>query len=656
MNSKHRTAFAAGGSAASLLLVMSVIWRVSAGHAAARSTDLVSASADLVRCAAGDEAKFERASVDVGFRRRMVGEIPDVAMTADCELAYNAVKAKSEDYGTVWFGSGAAKGKDGKALGEKLKAALEALGKIPYATPTDKVLRKREQHADVLQLGNLAFDAYEAASELLAKDGASQAEVKTATEKHFRETRKAMAVPSTPKQLFSVRGKVEAQNWSLVPSDAARLMLFVRSEKDQFLIGSTDDAGKTWQSTTGLTRLAGKKGLDFRAINAPNKERWYVVSYEEGGKTLVGIAKTDPTSKTFAEPIMLPEPPGDWKRPRGGEREAVVLANGLAAMPVWHVGEVSKKKKKALEKEHKEWEKNFGDPAIQLEMMLRASRDKAREALGLDGDHERVDGLMYVTLGGGAKEVQVKELADYGIGGLIAGSSPQVLLGKGGIPALEVALGAIPAPGTELGAAVPAKAPKPANPAFRAPTWFGCVGADGTTYGLTEGGTILMGMKPGMLEVVQMTALADDGSHVGCGAGAAIIALPFQKDRIFASVLTIRLGEIEGAKVASTAGTRLEEYNRTVSAGVIPGTVEVAWVADGFLLGVTSKNWGTEFRAPEMLAMAGDDGSRISGVRLIGMDKRFVAVFTRESCSGAECTTSFEMLVSDDEAKTWKTP
>lgn len=656
MDPKRRNLIIGASAVAVLLVVVVVLWRVSASHAQARASELVSASADLVRCAAGDETAFDRASVRVGFRRRMVAELPDVSMTADCELAFNAVKAKYGDYAAVWFGSGSGKGRDGKPLGAAMKAALDELGQVPYATTSDKVLRKPEANALVLKLADLAFDAYEASSQLYAKDGASDAEVKAATEKHLRETRKSISKPPAAKQLFSVAGKVDPKSWSLVPADASRLTLFVRSEQGEFLVASTNDAGSNWQHAAGLKSLAGKQGVDFRAINAPNKERWYVASYESEGKPVVGVGKVAEGVAQLPDPILMPEPTDDWKRAPGGEREVVILANNVAAMPIWHVGEVSKEKKKAIEDQRKEWEKNFADPAIQVEMMLKASREKAREALGLDEDHERVDGIAYVSLKGNVREMQYRELKDDGLGGLIAGSNPQMLLGKGGIPALDVMLGAIPAPGEELGVMVPARAPKPANPAFRAPTWFGCVAPDGTTYGLTEGGTILMAMKPGMLELVQMTALADEGSHVGCGMGASIIALPFLKDRIFASVLTIRLGEIEGAKVASTAGTHIDEYNKTVSTGVVPGAVGVAWVAEGFVLAVTSANWGTEFRAPAMLAEAGADGSVISGVRLIGMDQRMLAVFTREKCTGDVCTTSFEALVSEDAMQTWKTP
>jgi hypothetical protein len=656
MDSKRRIIIISAGAAAALLVAFVIVWRVSAAHARDRAADLVSASADLVRCAAGDDAQLTRASVRVGFHRRLVAELPDVAMTGDCELAFNAVKEKYTAYRSVWFGSASSTGREGKPLGASVSDALEQLGQVPFTTPTDKVLRKRDPNHPLLKLGDLAFDVYEAAVQIYAKDGASESEVKAAAARHLRETRQSIPRPPASKPLFTVQGKVDPKDWSLVPGDASRLTLFARSDKDQSLIAWTDDAGNTWGSAVGIKTLVGKKNVDLRTINAPNKERWYVASYEDGGKVAVGVGKIAEGSKELPEPTMLPDPPDEWKRAPGGEREAVILANGVAAMPVWRVGEVSKEKKKAIEDQRKQWEKNFADPATQVEMMLKASRDKARESLGLDEDHERVDGILYSSLSGSVREIQVRELPDYGLGGLIGGSSPQMLVGKGGIPALDVMLGPVPAPGEELGVLVPARAPKPANPAFRGPTWFGCIAADGTTYGLTEGGTILMAMKPGMLELVQMTALADEGSHVGCGMGAAIIALPFLKDRIFASVLTIRLGEIEGAKVASTAGTHIDEYNKTVSTGVVPGAVSVAWVAEGFVLAVTSTNWGTEFRAPVMLAEAGDDGSVISGVRLIGMDKRMVAVFAREKCNGNDCTTSFETLVSEDATQTWRPP
>jgi hypothetical protein len=56
------------------------------------------------------------------------------------------------------------------------------------------------------------------------------------------------------------------------------------------------------------------------------------------------------------------------------------------------------------------------------------------------------------------------------------------------------------------------------------------------------------------------------------------------------------------------------------------------------------------------LAEARTDGSKISGVYLASMGTRVVAIMARETCNGNACTTAFELLVSEDAAKTWRAP
>ncbi|MDZ4064121.1 MAG: hypothetical protein U1E22_05570, partial [Coriobacteriia bacterium] len=72
MNKNQRWMIMAGAGAGLLLVVLVVVWRVSAGKAESRSAELVSATADMVRCMAGDDVKLDRASVHQGFERRMV--------------------------------------------------------------------------------------------------------------------------------------------------------------------------------------------------------------------------------------------------------------------------------------------------------------------------------------------------------------------------------------------------------------------------------------------------------------------------------------------------------------------------------------------------------------------------------------------------------
>jgi len=43
----------------------------------------------------------------------------------------------------------------------------------------------------------------------------------------------------------------------------------------------------------------------------------------------------------------------------------------------------------------------------------------------------------------------------------------------------------------------------------------------------------------------------------------------------------------------------------------------------------------------------------VVGVRAVGHGTRIFVAIAREKCLGASCTTQFEVLVSDDQAKSW---
>jgi hypothetical protein len=270
--------------------------------------------------------------------------------------------------------------------------------------------------------------------------------------------------------------------------------------------------------------------------------------------------------------------------------------------------------------------------------------------MGIDDDHKRVDGIAYVQEG---KEPVVLELEGLGLAGLIAAHEPMVLLGDGGLPAQKLGLATIPAPGEPLGVIAEAGSAKPVEPALRGSPWFRCVSDDGTHWGTTTTGNFLIGMRPASLELVQMTALADEGSHIGCGPAVATVALPFKKDRIYANLLTIRGGELEGAKIHTTAGTNIDEYNRTMSTGAAPGAVLIGWVARGYGLYAVNIKTDHEFGAPRIVAEVGIDGSVISGLHFASLGSRIFVVVARESCEGQACKTTFEALVSEDGAKTW---
>ena len=654
MDKNQRLMIVGGAAAGLILVVLVVVWRVSASRAESRATELVSASADVVRCFAGDDVKLGRVTAKIGFERRMVAELPDVSTAGKCLLALEVVKDKYDAYSTVWFSSRSSKGKGDKPMGQRFEAAYGALMAMPLKTTTDQVY-KREKYASVLKAGEVSYEMYEAARDLLADEGASEQAIAAAGDTRLRTAPKSQPLAPRGRAIATLEGQIDPVAWNVIPADKQRLTLHALNTKGESTVAWSDDTGNAWQSAKGPSGFGGKSELELRVLHAPKGERW--LSFAQGAKEAaeVAVGKVDVGAKKVDAPVKVPLPPEGWKRAPGGEREVAVLANGVKVFPVWRIGEKTKDEKKEEEKRKKEWEENFIDKAVQAEMVLEKSRVDQRTALGIDEDHKRIDGVAYVNAGG--SEVTVTELEGWGLGAIVPGEAPKLLIGEQEIPSMKMALAEVPSPGQPLGMTVPAAVMKPVNPAFRGSPWYRCVASDGNTYGTTDQGSLLIGMRTGTLDLVMMTALADSGSHMGCGQTTAIVALPYKKDRIFTEVLTVRLGELEGAKVAATSGTSREGYNQTNASAVVPGAIVVAWVAQGFVMYARSENWGTQFLAPEFLSEAGEDGSRITGVHLVGMDARMVATVARETCAGEDkCVTTFEVLLSDDAAKTWKAP
>lgn len=653
MNKNQRVMIIAGSAAGLVLVVLVVLWRVSASKAEDRAAELVSASADMIRCLAGDKVKLDRAHVSQSFERRMVSDLPDISSTGRCLLALEVVTEKWDAYNSVWFNSTGASGDDGTKYGDKFKKAYEDLKALPLKKSSDQVFLREEKYGGVLGAGSLAFDMFEAASNMYDHEGASEAELTAAAENRLR---KAPTVPDRAPQgrvVVSLDGKVKPVDWKVVPSGKG-LVLHAVNDKGEMVVAWSDDGGASWKSATGPAGFQGKKNLELRTIDAPGGERWYLIGYGEKDSAEAHLGKIV-EGKALPAPEKVPGPPEEWKRAPGGEREAVVLANGVKAFPVWRIVEKTDDEKKAEKKEREEWEKNYADKEVQALLILAEQRRKKRAALGIDDDHKRLDGIAYATAGG--KEVTTLELPGFGLGGLVPGEEPMALLGEGSFPAQKLATMTIPAPGQPLGMMATAASVKPVEPALRGSPWYRCVGSDGTYWGTTTTGNFLLGMRPGTLDVVQMTALADEGSHMGCGANAATVALPFKKDRIFSNLLTIRGGEIEGAKIATTAGSDREMYNDSASTSVTPGAVVVGWVARGYAIYTVNIKTDNDFMAPTFLAEAGADGSKISGVHFTGMGNRMVGFVSRETCANeGQCKTTFEILISEDNARTWTVP
>lgn len=651
MLNRKRFAYVAGGATAAVLALVVAGWQTSASHAQQRAGELLSASADMVRCIGGDAVTFEPKAVRQAFDRRMVSELPDVSTVGDCDQALETVKQKLDAYGQVWMSAAGSKGSDGQPLGAQMQALVAELGRVPYQTPSSKVLDKSSQDSPVRTLPERVWQLYDTASQLYLREGASQQEHDAVRDARLREARRVPPRAVAPRSLFTVEGSVTPERWGTLPADKSRLTLFAQSSQGQLLMAWSVDAADSWSRVMRTDDAPAEQS--FLAMHGPGNERYYVLGRGQGPTAKVLVAKVPLDAAALPAATPVPPAPDGWQRPSDAPFEVIALPDGVLAFPVTKVVEKTAAQKRAEESQRKRWEKDYSDPQVQAEMVLDAARSEARKAQGLDDDHVRVDGIAYAVPG--QDQVQVRELEGWGLGALVAGNEPMMLLAKGGLPALEFGLTPVPAPGADLGSIATAVANKPATPAYRGPGWYRCSASDGVHYGLTHSGTQLLGMRPGSLEIVAMTAQASERSHVGCGQQSAIVALPFEKDRIFASVLTIRGGEIEGARVATTAGTHVPEYNSTVTTGVVPGAVVVAWVTEGYVQYAVSNNWGTEFRAPGLLAEAGTDGSKLTGVRLVGLGDRLAALLTRESCSQPnQCTTSFELLVSDDAAKSWK--
>ena len=283
-------------------------------------------------------------------------------------------------------------------------------------------------------------------------------------------------------------------------------------------------------------------------------------------------------------------------------------------------------------------------------MVLAEARIRAQAAAGIDQDHQPVDAIRYVAVG--KPEIGVRELRGYGLAALVAGPDPMMLLGKDFLPSQVLYSGLVPAPDEPMGMLSTATSDKPELSAFGGPAWYRCISADGWTYGITDRHVQQVGLRPGVLELTFLRVDVPDGSHLGCGEATTVIAIPLSPDRIYAPIFTVRGGEIEGSTVSTTSGMHRDEYSATVATAVGKAAIVVAWVSEGYVLGAVSRNWGTKFEAPSLLAEAGQDGSRISAVKLMGIGNRLVAAFARETCQ-PQCTTQFELLVSEDDAKSW---
>jgi len=623
-----------------------ITWRVSASRAEQRAGELLSAAADMARCMAGDDVELQRTQVHQGFERRMVLDLPDINTAKPCLLALDVVKEKWDAYESTWFNASGAKGQDGVAFKQRFDKAYEAFRALPLDKSSDQVFLRKEKYGSVLQAGELSFEMLDAARGMYKSEGASDAEIQKAGETRLRKAPNVPDRVAKGRAIATISGKVNPAHWRLIPSGKG-LMLHAVNEQGEMAVAWTDD-GTTWKSARGPVGFAGKKDMEFRAFDAPGGERWFSIASGQKEQAQVQVGKI--VEGQLPAPTSFPPPPEDWKRAPGGEREAVVLSQGTVAFPVWRIVEKTNEEKKAEKKEREEWEKNFADKDVQALITLAEQRRVARAALGIDDDHKREDGIAYAVAN---QPVTVLSLSGYGLAGLVPGAEPMALVGEGSLPAQKMASFSIPPPGEPIGM-MASSVVKPVEPALRGSPWFRCVGSDGVYWGTTTTGSFLIGMQPNFLQLVQMTALADEGSHIGCGPGVATVALPFLKDRIFANLLTIRGGELEGGKIHTTAGTDIALYNQTAATSAATGAVVLGWVARGYALYTINNKTDNEFVAPRFLAEVGTDGSTISGLAFVGVGKRMVGMVARESCPDAShCSTSFEILVSDDDARTW---
>jgi hypothetical protein len=324
------------------------------------------------------------------------------------------------------------------------------------------------------------------------------------------------------------------------------------------------------------------------------------------------------------------------------------MPDGTMVYPVQRIAEKTKEMKKEEEKTQKYWQKHLNDKDVQAAIQLNDVRMNVRKGLNIDDEHYALDGVVYLGKG----EPVVRELPGYGLIALVEGAEPQLVLGKDAVPSQVVYSTKLPPSGEPLGMMNTATTDKMVTTAFRAARTFKCRGADGVDYGISDRGLELLMLRPGALEATFIKVDVPDGTRFGCGESTAVMPLPFQVDRIFADVLTVRNGEVEGARAAMTSGTHTDEYNKTASPAIVPGAIVVAWLAEGYVQAVVSTNWGTQFAAPQLLGESTQD-SKVVGVRAVGHGTRLFVVIAREKCAGAACVTQFEVLVSDDQAKSW---
>ncbi len=648
---KNKWMAIAGAAVGLVLLTLVVLWRVSASQAEERAAELVSSTADLVRCMSGDKVKLERVQVHLGFERRMVSDLPDISSAGRCLLALEVVTEKWDAYDSVIFNSTGARGDDGVPYGEKFKKAYDELKALPLKKSSDQVFLRGKKYGAVLGAADLAFEMYDASRGMYKDEGANEEELNKASETRLRKAPKVPSKAVVGRMAFSIDGTLKPRDWELSPHGKTGLTVTAKSGTGQMTVAWSDDKGKTWK-TAALPKAFETKDAELRAFNAPDGQRRFLVATGSKNETQVYIGKVV-EGKELPKPVNVPGAPEDWRRAPGGEREAVVLANNVIAFPVWRIVEKTKEEKKDEKEEREQWEENYADKAVQELLVLAEQRRKTRASLGIDDDHKRLDGIAYVEGG----QVSALELPDYGLAGLIPGKQPMALLGEKTLPAQRLGVVAIPLPGELLGTMATASFAKPILPALRTTPWLRCVSSDGTTWGTTNSGNFLIGMRPDSLSLIPMIALADEGSHMGCGLHAATVSLPFKKDRIFSNLLTARGGEVEGAKIATTAGSDRKTYNATSSSTVVPGATILAWVARGYAMYTVNLKTDNDFKAPEFLAEAGADGSKITSVKMSELGTRAIAMVGRELCAKeGPCKTNIEIVVSDDAARTWLAP
>jgi len=647
-HSKRRkwvTARIAGG----LLVAIPTVLGLASCRAESRAAELVTAAADLQRCMAGDDVKLDRTSVRLGYERRTVIDLPDMRTASPCLLALDVVKEKWDAYEPTWFNSAKSKDENGLVLGERFLKAHDEFRALPLDKSTDVVYLHSAKYGRVLEAGDIAFDMYEAAKLMYAKDGASEKDIDKAGDTRNRSVPRVAEKAPRGRVVATVAGKVSPVDWQVYPSGKGTV-LHALSSKGESVVAWTDD-GAAWKTAKGPLGFEGQTNLELRVIDAPAGQRWFILAHGEKDNTQTHVGKIG--EGQLEKPTLLTAAPRGWKLAPGSEREVVVLANDVKAFPVWRIAEKSKDEIKAEQKERKEWEENYADKDVQALLTLAEQRRLGREAVGVDDEHKRVDGIAYAD---GTGEPTVLELPGFGLGGLVPGAEPMAVVGTGGLPAHQISTFAIPAVGEPMGIMTQAEVTKPVEPSVQRSAWFRCMASDGTYWVTTATGSFLIGMQPGVLQLLWLEAYADDGSHIGCGPSVATVALPFAKDRIFANLLTVRGSVTEGAKITTTAGTTVDGYNATSSTAATSGAVVIGWVARGYAIYSVNLKTDNDFMAPQFLGEAHTDGSYVSGLRFVGMGQRMLGVVARESCDGENCTTAFELLVSDDNARSWAVP